>query len=130
MDKERIQRALDSLVYLPHLKEKALQTVISPVNSKDAGGKGRLWDRGDLFRRLQTFKPATWFCKPDPISPAECARRGWLNSGPDMLSCEVRALLRSGPAPPWLCTSAVLLGVTYRAPCKRSRWAACLGLMP
>jgi len=90
MDKERIQRALDSLVYLPHLKEKALQTVISPVNSKDAGGKGRLWDRGDLFRRLQTFKPATWFCKPDPISPAECARRGWLNSGPDMLSCEVR----------------------------------------
>ncbi|GAB4813057.1 hypothetical protein N2152v2_000103 [Parachlorella kessleri] len=102
MDKERIQRALDSLVYLPHLKEKALQTVISPVNSKDAGGKGRLWDRGDLFRRLQTYKPATWFCKPDTISPVECARRGWLNTGPDMLSCEFCKAKVSCPIPPQL----------------------------
>ena len=97
MDKERIQKALDSLVYLPHLKEKALQTVISPAGGKDGGGKGRVWDRGDLLRRLQSYKAATWFCKPAAISPVECARRGWLNSGPDMLTCEVRLQFRRRP---------------------------------
>lgn len=90
MDKGRIQKALDALVYLPHLKEKALHAAISPVREEE-GGKGRVWDSGDLFRRLQTYKPATWFCKPDAISPAECARRGWLNTAADMLTCEVRA---------------------------------------
>lgn len=102
MDAERIRRALDSLVYLPHLKERALHATASPVGNGDGGsgggsgggaaaGKGRVWDRGDLFCRLQSFKPSTWFCKPEAIGPAACARRGWLNTAPDLLTCEVRS---------------------------------------
>jgi C3HC zinc finger-like len=40
-------------------------------------------------RRLRSFRPATWFCKPAPAGPIECARRGWVNAGQDLLSCEV-----------------------------------------
>lgn len=89
--KERIQKALDSLLYLPHLKAQNEQANLASLGSPGSqeGGKGRVWDRGDLFRRLATFKAGTWFCKPEPISPVECARRGWLNTGVDMLTCEV-----------------------------------------
>lgn len=48
-----------------------------------------MWDRGDLLRRLATYKSSTWFCKPEPIGAVECARRGWINTGVDMLTCEV-----------------------------------------
>jgi hypothetical protein len=61
---------------------------------QDAGDEGapkaRPWERGDLVRRLRSFRPATWFCKPAPAGPIECARRGWVNAGQDLLSCEVR----------------------------------------
>lgn len=30
----------------------------------------------------------TWFCKPAPVSPLNCARRGWENLGVDRLGCE------------------------------------------
>lgn len=49
----------------------------------------RTWDRGDLLRRLHSFKSSTWFCKPPGAGPMECARRGWVNHSMDMLSCEV-----------------------------------------
>jgi hypothetical protein len=38
---------------------------------------------------LRTYKPATWFAKPDIISPLECARHGWVNDGMDLIKCNV-----------------------------------------
>ena len=98
-NRERIQKALVSLLYLPHLQAQhndSLPVAAAPPGSGGggaagaaAGGRGRPWDRGDLFRRLATFKSSTWFCKPAVISPVECARRGWTNTAADLLSCEV-----------------------------------------
>ncbi|CAN6478403.1 unnamed protein product [Victoria cruziana] len=48
----------------------------------------RPWDRGDLMRRLATFKSITWFAKPKVVSPINCARRGWINVEVDTLECE------------------------------------------
>ncbi|KAL6842518.1 hypothetical protein ACP4OV_027362 [Aristida adscensionis] len=48
----------------------------------------RPWDRADLMRRLGTFKAMTWFAKPKVISPVNCARRGWINIEPDVITCE------------------------------------------
>ncbi|WOK98021.1 hypothetical protein Cni_G06729 [Canna indica] len=48
----------------------------------------RPWDRGDLMRRLATFKAMTWFGKPKAISPVNCARRGWINVEMDVIACE------------------------------------------
>jgi C3HC zinc finger-like len=59
-------------------------------DARDEGApKARPWERSDLVRRLRSFRPATWFCKPAPAGPIECARRGWVNAGQDLLSCEV-----------------------------------------
>jgi hypothetical protein len=92
--RERMQKALDSLLYLPHLQaqhsdEQSLPAASPGAGSSGVAGKGRPWDRGDLFRRLATFRSSTWFCKPAAISPVECARRGWTNAAADLLSCEV-----------------------------------------
>jgi len=95
MDPARIQKALDSLVYMPLLKD-GTQPPLAPADAAPplpAGARARQcrpWDRGDLLRRLQTFRPATWFCKPACAGPVECARRGWANTDLDMLTCEVR----------------------------------------
>ena len=48
-----------------------------------------MWDRSDLLRRLQSYKASTWFCKPPGAGPLDCARRGWINTSLDMLTCEV-----------------------------------------
>jgi hypothetical protein len=89
-----MQKALDSLLYLPHLQAQHSDDQRLPVGGAAPGaaaaGKGRPWDRGDLFRRLATFRSSTWFCKPAAISPVECARRGWTNTAADLLTCEVR----------------------------------------
>eukprot|EP00887_Chlorella_sp_A99_P002011 scaffold18.g2011.t1 len=102
MAQERIKKALDSLLYLPHLQAQNEQANLSLGSQGAVGGRGRVWDRGDLFRRLATFKAATWFCKPDPISPVECARRGWVNTGVDVLTCEFCKAKVSCPIPPQL----------------------------
>ncbi|KAL8492456.1 hypothetical protein ACS0TY_023873 [Phlomoides rotata] len=47
----------------------------------------RPWDRGDLFKRLSTFKSMTWFAKPQVVSPLECVRRGWINVDVDTIAC-------------------------------------------
>ncbi|CAE5959686.1 unnamed protein product [Arabidopsis arenosa] len=51
-------------------------------------GLCRPWDRGDLMRRLATFKSMTWFAKPQVISAVNCARRGWVNDDADSIACE------------------------------------------
>ncbi|GMI76554.1 hypothetical protein HRI_001324700 [Hibiscus trionum] len=48
----------------------------------------RPWDRGDLLRRLSTFKSMTWFAKPKVVSAVNCAMRGWVNVDMDILACE------------------------------------------
>lgn len=60
----------------------------------------RPWDRGDLMRRLATFKALTWFGKPKSVSPVNCARRGWINTEMDVIVCEAcgARLLFSAPS--------------------------------
>ncbi|PRQ16451.1 putative Zinc finger, C3HC [Rosa chinensis] len=48
----------------------------------------RPWDRGDLMRRVATFKSMTWFAKPKVVSALNCARRGWVNIDVDTIACE------------------------------------------
>ncbi|PSS08305.1 Nuclear-interacting partner of ALK like [Actinidia chinensis var. chinensis] len=48
----------------------------------------RPWDRGDLMRRLATFKSMKWFAKPQVVSAVNCARRGWVNVDVDTIACE------------------------------------------
>ncbi|CAI9757140.1 unnamed protein product [Fraxinus pennsylvanica] len=48
----------------------------------------RPWERGDLLRRLSTFKPANWFGKPKAASALACARRGWVSVDVDKIKCE------------------------------------------
>nr|DAD35221.1 TPA_asm: hypothetical protein HUJ06_005861 [Nelumbo nucifera] len=48
----------------------------------------RPWDRGDLMRRLATFKSMTWFGKPKVMSAVNCSRRGWINVETDIIACE------------------------------------------
>lgn len=55
----------------------------------------------DFFDRLHTFRPSTWrgFASDHALSPVECARRGWYNSGIDRLTstegAEITAQLES-----------------------------------
>ncbi|GAB2281187.1 hypothetical protein Dimus_015791 [Dionaea muscipula] len=49
----------------------------------------RPWERGDLIRRLATFKSMTWFARPKVIDPVSCAKRGWVNVDMDTIACEV-----------------------------------------
>eukprot|EP00250_Pteridium_aquilinum_P008326 c17854_g1_i1 orf=558-3440(-) len=49
----------------------------------------RPWDRGDLLKRLSTFKSAVWLATPKICGPLACARRGWANvDDDDTISCE------------------------------------------
>ncbi|CAG7899701.1 unnamed protein product [Brassica rapa] len=69
-----------------------------PVNagSVDWTGQGmgslgrscRPWDRGDLLRRLATFKPSNWLGKPKTASSLVCAQKGWVGVDLDKIQCE------------------------------------------
>ncbi|KAL5544682.1 hypothetical protein UlMin_008466 [Ulmus minor] len=48
----------------------------------------RPWDRGDLMRRLATFKSMIWFAKPEVVSALNCARRGWVCVDMDTIACD------------------------------------------
>lgn len=54
----------------------------------DQGPECRPWDRGDIMRRLATFKSMTWFAKPEVVSALNCARGGWINVDMDTIACE------------------------------------------
>lgn len=60
----------------------------------------RPWDRGDLFRRLATFKSMTWFGKPEVAGPVSCARKGWINVEVDLIACEGCNSMLGFPSPP------------------------------
>ncbi|KAJ4811382.1 NIPA-like protein [Rhynchospora pubera] len=48
----------------------------------------RPWERGDLLRRLATFKTSTWSSKPKVVNSLACSRRGWVNIDVDKIKCE------------------------------------------
>ncbi|KAK3124443.1 hypothetical protein QOZ80_7BG0586620 [Eleusine coracana subsp. coracana] len=48
----------------------------------------RPWERGDLLRRLATYKPSTWASKPKAACSLACVRRGWVNIDVDKIECE------------------------------------------
>ncbi|CAI0544904.1 unnamed protein product [Linum tenue] len=83
--KEKSNNALDSSMASP-----------SVIRSKQPGtstlGSARLacrpWERGDLLRRLATFKPINWSGKPKVTSSLACAQRGWMNVDADKIVCE------------------------------------------
>lgn len=45
-------------------------------------------DEEAFVERLESFRVETWFAKPDAMSPAICAARGWSNVSPDKLQCQ------------------------------------------
>ena len=51
---DRLRKALDQLLYLPHLQAQHDQPSLPAVGGGGGTppGKGRPWDRTDLFRRL------------------------------------------------------------------------------
>ncbi len=87
MNSQRIQKALSAFQSLAEP-----QVVPEKSNSAEppASRACRPWERSDLLRRLQTYRSADWFAKSAAASPVHCAIRGWICSGLDQLSCEVR----------------------------------------
>lgn len=122
---DRLKAALDGLIYLPSLQAGGdaggtpteAPSSASPGSAVAAAGAPvlcRPWDRADLLRRLQSFRAASWFCKPAPLGPVPCAMRGWINAATDTLKCEVRGEEGRGgegglPGVPYACCSARLV---------------------
>mmetsp|Transcript_29253 Transcript_29253/g.57453 ORF Transcript_29253/g.57453 Transcript_29253/m.57453 type:complete len:392 (-) Transcript_29253:254-1429(-) len=45
------------------------------------------WDKTAFAARCKTFVSSRWFAKPEAISPLQCARFGWVNTGVDQIGC-------------------------------------------
>ncbi|XP_058211265.1 uncharacterized protein LOC131323471 isoform X2 [Rhododendron vialii] len=77
---------------LSRIGSQNLRTLLSTsAGGSDLGSSQpscRPWERGDLLRRLSTFKPANWCGKPKAASSLNCARRGWVNFAVDKIECE------------------------------------------
>ncbi|KAA3441621.1 CBL-interacting serine/threonine-protein kinase 23 [Gossypium australe] len=74
----------------------------------------RPWERGDLLRRLATFKPVNWFGKPKVASSLSCARRGWINIDVDKIACETcGACLNFASSPSWATSEAEDAGQAF-----------------
>ncbi|PIA63471.1 hypothetical protein AQUCO_00201073v1 [Aquilegia coerulea] len=67
---------------------RSLYTARPQSSSSSQAPLCRPWDRGDLMKRLTTFKSTTWFGKPKAVSAVNCARRGWINVEMDIIACE------------------------------------------
>ncbi|KAI8921287.1 C3HC zinc finger-like-domain-containing protein [Powellomyces hirtus] len=68
-------------------KRKLDEAIGSLVGSLPAGSAKIQLKDSNLYRRLVTFKEWTWFGLPDSLSPPNCARHGWINSGRNTLLC-------------------------------------------
>ncbi|EFJ44091.1 hypothetical protein VOLCADRAFT_95721 [Volvox carteri f. nagariensis] len=89
---ERITNALSSLGKRRERDNGAENGGRSFYTTGDGHGRApkrfRPWEQSDLHRRLETYKPLTWFSKPDTVGPVPCALRGWINDAVDSLCCE------------------------------------------
>ena len=63
--------------------------MITDESSNIASEKAvRPWNYTDFQDRLISFKKTShWFAKPSYLSPWQCARFGWRNSGIDTIGC-------------------------------------------
>ncbi|KAJ4976799.1 hypothetical protein NE237_001905 [Protea cynaroides] len=71
-----------------HLPRTSLSTSAGGSALGSSQPSCRPWERGDLLRRLSTFKPSNWFGKPKVANSLACARRGWVNVDADKIDCE------------------------------------------
>ncbi|XVE51654.1 hypothetical protein DITRI_Ditri02bG0059000 [Diplodiscus trichospermus] len=102
--------------------------------STNAGGSAlgssrtscRPWERGDLLRRLATFKPMNWFGKPKVASSLACAQRGWINIDVDKIACETcGADLHFASSQSWAASEAEDAGVAFSKQLDVGHKAAC-----
>ncbi|KAH7650972.1 RNA polymerase archaeal subunit P/eukaryotic subunit RPABC4 protein [Dioscorea alata] len=101
---KRFQKVMDKLYFAPSPKprpplprgkralelgkQERLRLRRDSIGSLGLVPQCRPWDRGDLMRRLATYKAMTWFGKPKVVNPVNCARRGWINVEMDTIACE------------------------------------------
>ncbi|XP_042411942.1 uncharacterized protein LOC122001324 isoform X1 [Zingiber officinale] len=72
----------------PQLPRTSMSTSASGSALGTSEPSCRPWERGDLLRRLATFRPSNWSAKPKGSSSLSCARRGWINVDTDVIECE------------------------------------------
>ena len=66
----------------------ALRPPLTPVRARAAACRNPdATDEAAYRARVASFRIATWFAKPPTLSPLQCARYGWRNSGVDELTC-------------------------------------------
>ncbi|OIT00265.1 PREDICTED: uncharacterized protein LOC109228800 isoform X1 [Nicotiana attenuata] len=86
----------------------------------------RPWERGDLLRRLSTFRPTNWFGKPKASSSLTCARRGWVNVDADTIECEAcGANLRFVSSATWTPDEADIAGEEFAKKLDEGHKATC-----
>merc|ERR1719440_2294185 len=87
------QKARDALALVRALDADApgAKAEVAPRDGDASQGQQRCRpnDLAAHVWRLATFRAATWFHKPLELSPIECARRGFVNSGHNEIQCEV-----------------------------------------
>ncbi|KAK6921095.1 LOW QUALITY PROTEIN: Zinc finger, C3HC-like [Dillenia turbinata] len=94
---KRFHSIMDKLFSSPKHVQRGEKRPISAVAKSSSKAKGSSasptpvcgpWDRGDLLRRLATFKSMTWFAKAKAVSVVNSARRGWVDVVTDAIACE------------------------------------------
>ncbi|KAF0909160.1 hypothetical protein E2562_032209, partial [Oryza meyeriana var. granulata] len=85
---EQVSKVESSSHIAPHAPQPSLSTNAAGAALDFSQPSCRPWERGDLLRRLATFKSSTWASKPKAASSLACARRGWVNIEMDKIECE------------------------------------------
>ncbi|GMI93585.1 IAP-like protein 1, ARABIDOPSIS IAP-LIKE PROTEIN [Hibiscus trionum] len=86
----------------------------------------RPWERGDLLRRLATFKPMNWLGKPKVASSLACAQRGWINIDVDKIECETcGASLHFASSPSWAASEVEDAGEAFSKQLDAGHKVAC-----
>ncbi|XP_064606063.1 zinc finger C3HC-type protein 1-like [Liolophura sinensis] len=99
---QRVKNILSSFL-VPAL-EKRIQKGNSVNPSKTSDSESLLsdhWDKDAFDRRVETFTTVNWLAKPADVSPLECARYGWENTGADMMKCVSCKAILCGQLPKW-----------------------------
>lgn len=73
-----------------------------PAKKKKSSGTGGPLDYEGFLERVRTFKISTWCADSSEISPLECARHGWINTGYDVLTCQACGSMLALKLPPML----------------------------
>ncbi|KAG8081484.1 hypothetical protein GUJ93_ZPchr0007g4889 [Zizania palustris] len=85
---EQLSKVGSSSHIAPHAPQPSLSTNAAGAALDCSQPSCRPWERGDLLRRLATFKSSTWASKPKAANSLACARRGWVNIEIDKIECE------------------------------------------